>query len=120
MSTKISDQDQKWLDEINKLSEEGISIAKRSSMESAEYVDLLLSNFDDKNYCQMVINQHAVEAAIGQYFADVIAPFFFDMQKVLRKKTKMSKNNAETCARIHVGRFIRNITKELNKRNGEE
>lgn len=48
MSTKISDQDQKWLDEINKLSEEGISIAKRSSMESAEYVDLLLSNFDDK------------------------------------------------------------------------
>lgn len=74
MSTKISDQDQKWLDEINKLSEEGISIAKRSSMESAEYVDLLLSNFDDKNYCQMVINQHAVEAAIGQYFADVIAP----------------------------------------------
>ena len=46
--------------------------------------------------------------------------FFFDMQKVLRKKTKMSKNNAETCARIHVGRFIRNITKELNKRNGEE
>ena len=31
MSTKISDQDQKWLDEINKLSEEGISIAKRSS-----------------------------------------------------------------------------------------
>lgn len=35
MSTKISDQDQKWLDKINKLSEEGISIAKRSSMESA-------------------------------------------------------------------------------------
>ncbi len=36
MSTKISDQDQKWLDEINKLSEEGISIAKRSSMESRQ------------------------------------------------------------------------------------
>lgn len=61
MSTKISDQDQKWLDEINKLSEEGVSIAKRSSMESAEYVDLLLSNFDDKNYCQTVINQHIKE-----------------------------------------------------------
>lgn len=120
MNTKISDQDQKWLDEMTKLSEEGISIAKRSSMESAEYVDLLLTNFDDKNYCQTVINQHAVEAAIGQYFADVIVPIFFDTQKVLRKKTKMSKNNAETCARIHVGRFIRNIVKELNKRNDEE
>lgn len=120
MSTKISDQDQKWLDKVDELSKEGVSIAERSSMEAAEYVDLLLSNFDDKNYCQMVINQHAVEAAIGQYFADVIAPFFFGMQKVLRKKTKMSKSNAETCARIHVGRFIRNITKELNKRNGEE
>ena len=46
MSTKISDQDQKWLDKVDKLSEEGISIAKRSSMESAEYVDLLLSNFE--------------------------------------------------------------------------
>lgn len=120
MSTKISDQDQKWLDEINKLSEEGILIAKRSSMESAEYVDMLLSNFDDKNYCQTVINQHAVEAAIGQYFADIVAPTFFDMQKVLRKKTKMSKNNAETCARIHVGRFVRNVVEELNKRNDEE
>ena len=120
MSTKISDQDQKWLDEINKLSEEGVSIAKRSSMESAEYVDLLLSNFDDKNYCQTVINQHAVEAAIGQYFADIVAPTFFDMQKVLRKKTKMSKSNAETCARIHVGRFVRNVVEELNKRNDEE
>ena len=120
MSDKISDQDQKWLDKVAKLSEEGISIAKHSSMESAEYVDLLLSNFDDKSYCQMAIDQHAVEAAIGQYFADVIAPHFFDMQKALRKKTKMSKNNAETCTRIYVGRFIRNITKELNKRNGEE
>ena len=120
MSTKISSQDQKWLDKVAKLSEEGILIAKRSSMESAEYVDLLLSNFDDKSYCQMAIDQHAVEAVIGQYFADVIAPLFFDMQKALRKKTKMSKNNAETCARIYVGRFIRNITKELNKRNCEE
>ena len=120
MSDKISDQDQKWLDKVAKLSEEGISIAKHSSMESAEYVDLLLSNFDDKNYCQMATSQDEVEAAIGQYFADVIAPLFFDMQKVLRKKTKMSKDNAETCARIHVGRFIRNIVKELNKRNVEE
>ena len=33
MSTKISDQDQKWLDEINKLSEEGVSIAKRLQLE---------------------------------------------------------------------------------------
>lgn len=117
MSTKISNQDQKWLDKVNKLSKEGISIAKRSSVESAEYVDLLLSNFDDKSYCQMAIDQHAIEAAIGQYFVDAIAPLFFDMQKELRKKTKMSKENAETCARVHVGRFIRNVAKELNKRN---
>lgn len=117
---KISDQDQKWLDKVNKSSEEGILIANHSIVESAEYVDLLLSNFDDKSYCQMIVEQHAVEAAIGQYFVDVIAPTFFDMQKVLRKKTKMSKNNAETCARIYVGRFIRNVVKELNKRNDEE
>lgn len=32
----------------------------------------------------------------------------------------MSKNNAETCARIYVGRFIRNVVEELNKRNDEE
>jgi hypothetical protein len=120
MRTKISGQDQKWLDEVNKLSEEGDSIAKRSSAESAEYTELLLSNFEDKNYCQMAVKHHAIEAAIGQYFVEAAAPLFFDMQKTLQKKAKMSKKNAETCARIYVGRLVRNIVKELNNKDKED
>lgn len=120
MSTKTFNQDEKWLNKFNKLSKEGVLIAERSDMESREYIELLLDNMNDKNYRQIAIDLHSIEAAIGQSFVDIVAPNFLKLQTVLRKDAKMRKHDADFVARIYVGRFIRNVVEELNRKSGEK
>lgn len=113
MSTKISNQDQKWLDKVNKLSEEGILIAKRSSMESAEYVDLLLSNFDDKSYCQNSLRNRDArffgmyDLVNDLYSASVV--YNPDADKLLRKEIEMKKTVTDLPTPEEVTRITANL-----------
>lgn len=115
----MNEDDIKWADAQEASIDEGIELIKEASNEALEYIQDALEHLDDRAWRKMVVESQAIEMGVGKGLAEHLVPVVYkDMQKTLHKKLKIKKSTALAVRHIYIGRVIKNIQKELSKRNG--
>ena len=106
-----------WSLEQAKVMNEGSQIVRRASEEALDYVIDALENIEDQAWRKMSIQTQAVEIGVGTALVDIVVPTIYkDVDKILRKQSKLNKEQRQAVQFIFIGRVIKNIRKELNGR----
>lgn len=92
----------------------GIVMVKKASEEALEYIDMLMKNYNDRDYKLMVVSKYARNIGVAQAIADTVIPVRKDMQKRFHKKVGLDKMSAEVFSDVFMARVIDNLVKELN------
>lgn len=112
---EATDSDMTWINEQEKLMEDGEQMVRRASDEALDYLQDAVENLGDAQWRRMVIASQATEMGVGGAIADHVVPKVYnDIPKRLSKKLKIPREVAEALAHIYIGRVIRNVRKELN------
>lgn len=121
MSTQNHDLDEatlKWVEDQEKLMDEGNDIVVNASNEALEYVADALENITDRQWRKMAMETQAIEMGVGMAIAEGLVPDIYrDMEKRMHKRLKVNKTTAQAIRHIYIGRVIKNVRKALNERN---
>lgn len=116
--SKLSDQDEKWIDEQEGLMNEGYAIVDAALEDALEYLGDAIENINDRAWRKMTMSTQTVEMGIGVALAEQLVPVVYGrMTKDMHKKLKVSKGTAQALRHIFIGRVIKNIRKGLNERD---
>lgn len=118
---KLDKATKDWIDEQERLMDEGSVIIRSASDEALEYVKDAIENLEDRAWRKMVMSSQAVEMGIGVGMAEHLFPVIYsDMEKNLHKKLKVTKETSQALRHIYIGRVIKNVRKQLNERSERE
>ena len=118
---KLTEDQEQWIREQEAIFDEGQDIVKRSSDEAVDYIADAVENIGDIEWRKMAYGTQSLETGIGAALADHLVPKIYnDMLKGFQKKLKLSKKTSLALRHIYIGRVIKNVGKEREKRERDQ